>query len=152
MYVFFKFLHVFVSLYCSANVTTSAIRKVFENRGRSPVVVAFAQELITYTDWSLSLSGVVLILVGGYGMVYISGLVLWLSWLMWSQVLFAALGAIWVFRLIPKIARARLAARFLPAGKATPTNTGGCALNGSSGARLPPVPLVAAAYLMVAKL
>ena len=35
--------------------------------GRSPVL-QFAQKLITYTDWSMTVWGVVLTMVGGYGL------------------------------------------------------------------------------------
>ena len=59
-----------------------------KSRKSSPVV--------TLTDWILTAGGVVLILLGAYGMAYAAGLDLRQGWVLWGQVLFAVPGLIWI--------------------------------------------------------
>jgi uncharacterized membrane protein len=79
-----------------------------------PRIIAYAQRLVTLTDWIFTAGGVVLILVGAYGMAAVAGLNLrGTTWLVWGQALFAVSGLIWVFILIPtQIAQARQARLF----------------------------------------
>lgn len=115
MYLTFKFLHVLGVVLLIGNVTASAVWKVFANRTGNPVIVAFAQRLVTLTDWSLTLAGIVLVMVGGYGMVHGSGLDLLSGWLLWGQLLFAASGLVWAAVLLPlQVKQARLARTFGP--------------------------------------
>jgi uncharacterized membrane protein len=56
-----------------------------------PRIVAYAQRLVTLTDWIFTAGGVVPILVGAYGMAAVAGLDLpGTIWLVWGQALFAA--------------------------------------------------------------
>ena len=67
-YLVWKFLHITGVVMLMGNITVTAIWKYFADRdGRSPVL-QFAQKLITYTDWSMTVWGVVLTMVGGYGL------------------------------------------------------------------------------------
>ena len=59
MYSAFKFMHLLGVVLLLGNVTASAVWKVFANRTGNAVVVAFSQKLVSYTDWSLTLGGVV---------------------------------------------------------------------------------------------
>ncbi len=82
-----------------------------------PRIIAYAQRLVTLTDWIFTAGGIVLILVGAYGMAAVAGLDLRGStWLVWGQALFIVSGLIWVFILIPtQIAQAHQA-RVLASG------------------------------------
>ena len=67
-YLVWKFLHITGVVMLMGNITVTAIWKFFADRdGRAPVL-AFAQRLITYTDWSMTLWGVILTMAGGYGL------------------------------------------------------------------------------------
>jgi uncharacterized membrane protein len=70
------------------------------------------------TDWIFTAGGVVLILIGAYGMVWVAGLnPLGVAWLIWGQSLFIASGIIWVAILIPtQIAQALEARTFADGG------------------------------------
>lgn len=101
-YTILKFLHVLGVVLLVGNFTVTAVWKVFANRTRSHQIVAFAHRLVIATDWTFTLGGVVLVVVGGYGMVYVGQLdVLEPSWLLWSQILFLISGLIWLIVLIP---------------------------------------------------
>ena len=113
MYLTFKFLHILGVILLIGNVTASAVWKVFANRTGELRTIAFAQRLVTYTDWSLTLSGILLVMVGGYGMVYSAGLDPWSGWMMWGQVLFVASGLVWALVLLPlQMKQARMARSF----------------------------------------
>jgi uncharacterized membrane protein len=92
--------------------------KALADRTGDPRTIAYAQRLVTLTDWIFTAGGVVLILIGGYSMVRTAGLdPLGPTWLLWGQGLFIASGIIWVAILIPiQIAQAREARRFAQGG------------------------------------
>jgi Predicted integral membrane protein (DUF2269) len=90
------------------------------------------------TDFIFTAGGVVLILIGAYGMVWTGGLdPVHTTWLLWGQGLFIASGLIWVAILIPiQIRQARMA-RGLPEAKQSLSAIGGSVGNGRSGAPSP---------------
>ncbi len=71
-YDLLRFIHILGVILLLGNVTVSSIWKVFADRTRDPAIMAFSQRLITYTDWTLTLGGVLMIIVGGYGMVSVA--------------------------------------------------------------------------------
>lgn len=151
MYSAFKFLHLLGVVLLIGNVTASAVWKVFANRTKHPVIIAFAQKLVTYTDWSLTLGGVLLLAGGGYGMVVIAGLDPMASWLLWGQILFAVSGVIWLTKLIPiQVAQARSASRFENSGEIDSDYWRLCRSWILWGA-IATVPLVLATWVMVEK-
>jgi uncharacterized membrane protein len=108
----FKVIHLFGVVLFLGNIIVTAVWKMLADRTREPAVIAYAQWLVTLTDWIFTAGGVVLIVVGAYGMVAVGGLDLRQTWLVWGQSLFVLSGLIWVAVLIPtQIAQARLAAR-----------------------------------------
>lgn len=80
MYLALKFMHLLGVVLLIGNVAASAVSKVFANRTDDAVVVvvvvvvAFAQRLVSFTDGSHTLGGVVLMTVGGYGMAVVADL------------------------------------------------------------------------------
>lgn len=112
LYLTFKFLHVLGVILLIGNVTVTAVWKVFADRTRDARVVAFGQRLVTITDWFLTVSGIVLLIIGGYGAAMVSNLdVFGARWLVWGQVLLAISGVIWMVILVPAQIRQAKAAR-----------------------------------------
>ena len=113
-YYAFKVVHLFGVVLFLGNIIVTAVWKVMADQTGDPRIVAYAQRLVTLTDWIFTAGGVVLILVGAYGMAAVAGLNLrGTTWLVWGQALFAVSGLIWVFILIPtQIAQARQARGF----------------------------------------
>ncbi|WP_416908265.1 MAG: DUF2269 family protein [Polymorphobacter sp.] len=150
VYELAKFLHVTGVVMLMGNITVTAIWKFFADRDGRPAVLAFAQKLVTYTDWSMTVWGVVLTMAGGYFMAFRGGFALGSGWLLWSQILFVVAGLIWLLKIVPiQIRQARLARAFSG-------DDVGEAYRALSRAWLgwglvSTVPLVAATWLMVAK-
>ena len=112
LYLTFKFLHVLGVILLVGNVTVTAVWKVFADRTREPKVIAFGQRLVTITDWFLTVTGIVLLVVGGYGAAMVSNMdVFGARWLIWGQLLLAISGIIWIAILIPAQIRQAKAAR-----------------------------------------
>jgi uncharacterized membrane protein len=112
-----KVIHLFGVVLFLGNIIVTALWKMLADRTREPAVIAYAQWLVTLTDWIFTAGGVVLILIGAYGMVAVGGLDLRQTWLVWGQSLFVLSGLIWVAMLIPtQIAQARLARAFAAGG------------------------------------
>ena len=100
-YLIFKFIHVLGVVVLLGNVTVTAVWKVFADRTRDARVVAFAQRLVIGTDYAFTLGGIILIVVGGYGMGWTGGVSLATGWILWGQVLFLVSGLIWAVFLLP---------------------------------------------------
>jgi uncharacterized membrane protein len=116
-YAAFKVVHLFGVALFLGNIIVTAVWKTLADRTAEPQVVAFAQRLVTLTDWIFTAGGVALIVAGGYGMAFAAGLDLGQFWLFWGQAFFLASGAIWLFVLIPiQITQARQARAFAAGG------------------------------------
>ena len=99
------------------NITVTAIWKYFADRTGNAEVLGFAQKLVTYTDWSMTVWGVLLLMAGGYATVFLVNWPFTLHWLLWSQILFVVAWLIWLFILVPiQIKQARLARTFAGLG------------------------------------
>ena len=147
-YAVLKTVHIVGVVLLIGNVTVTAFWKTVADRAGDPRLVAFAQRLVTYTDWFFTLGGVVLVIVGGYGAAYVIGLDPFrVSWLVEGQLLFLASGVIWLGLLVPVQARQ---AREFSRGAPVPRSywrLGQWWLAWGIGATVPPV---AATYVMVA--
>ncbi|MEX2167475.1 MAG: DUF2269 domain-containing protein [Methyloceanibacter sp.] len=117
-YLAFKVIHILGVVLFLGNIIVTGVWKVLADRTLDPRTIAYAQDLVTLTDWIFTAGGVVLILIGAYGMVWVAGLnPLGSAWLIWGQSLFIASGIIWVAILIPtQIAQAREARAFADGG------------------------------------
>ena len=77
----FKVVHLAGVVIFLGNIIVTGIWKVLADRTQDPRIIAYAQRLVTITDWIFTGGGVVLILLGAYGMVFTAGLDLTQSWL-----------------------------------------------------------------------
>jgi len=152
LYLTFKFLHVFGVIILVGNVTVTAVWKVFADRTREASVVAFGQRLVTITDWFLTVGGIVLLVIGGYGAAMVSNLdLLGARWLVWGQVLLAISGLIWMAILIPAQMRQATAARAFANGGEIPASYRRDASRWLFWGIVATVPLVVALWVMVFK-
>jgi uncharacterized membrane protein len=151
-YQVFKFLHVLGVVFLVGNVTVTAVWKVFADRTADPRVIAFGQRLVTLTDWSFTLGGIVLIIVGGFGAAGSVGMnPFGLPWLVWGEVLFVVSGAIWAFILIPVEIRQARQAREFANGGAIPESYRRDSRRWLVWGILATLPLLGATWLMVLK-
>lgn len=152
MYELLKTVHIIGVIILMGNVTVSAVWKVFADRTRDVAIAKFAQRLITLTDWTLTLAGIILIVVGGYGMAWANGLSLTHpAWLAYGQILFAVSGTMWLLILVPLQIRLAREARTL-------SEAGGFTASYQRDNRrwlvwgvIATLPLIAAVYVMTAK-
>jgi len=152
LYLTFKFLHVLGVILLIGNVTVTAVWKVFADRTREPRVIAFGQHLVTITDWFLTATGVVLLIIGGYGAAMVTKLDLFgARWLVWGQVLLGISGLIWMGILIPAQIRQAKAARAFANGGEIPASYRRDANRWLWWGIIATVPLVVALWLMVFK-
>lgn len=150
LYDIAKFLHVTGVAMLMGNITVTAIWKFFADRDGRPEVLGFAQKLVTYTDWSMTFWGVVLIMGGGYFMAIDRRFPLMEGWMLWSQILFVVSGMIWLFLIVPiQIRQARLAKAF--AGGDVGDEYRALSRRWMMWGLISTVPLVAATWLMVVK-
>jgi len=152
LYLTFKFLHVLGVILLVGNVTVTAVWKVFADRTREAKVIAFGQRLVTITDWFLTVTGIVLLVVGGYGAAMVGNMdVFGARWLVWGQVLLAISGIIWMAILIPAQIRQAKAARAFANGGEIPESYRRDASRWLVWGIVATVPLAAAVWVMVFK-
>lgn len=147
-----KLLHILGVVLLLGNVTVTSIWKLYADATQDPAIIAFAQRLVTVTDWFFTFWGIVLLVAGGYGAAWLAGMdVLRDDWLVWSEIMFAVAGAIWLFMLVPiQVRQARMARAFAPAGPipAAYRRLGRLWIIGGLAAT---VPLVAATWMMITR-
>ena len=82
----FKVVHLFGVVLFLGNIIVTAVWKVMADQTGDSQIIAYAQRLVTLTDWIFTAGGVVLILVGAYGMAAVAGLDLrGTTWLVWGK-------------------------------------------------------------------
>lgn len=118
-YLWLKSLHLLGVILFLGNIIITGWWKTMADRTRNPVIIAFAQHQVTMTDWIFTVGGVLLVLAGGMGNVYLHGMgFLHIYWLAWGSWLFIASGIIWVVILLPlQIAQERMAKQFANGGE-----------------------------------
>lgn len=121
MYSALKFIHLLGMVLLLGNVTVTSVWKLFADRTRDRETTAFAQRMVTGTDWSLTLAGIVLTMVGGYGMaLYGRFPLLEPGWLLYGQLGFLLSGIIWGLVLVPIQTKQARLVRESPRGGALP--------------------------------
>lgn len=152
LYLTLKFIHLLGVVILLGNVTVTAVWKVFADRSGDPRVIAFGQHLVTLTDWSLTLGGILLIAIGGFGTALVAGIhPFGQGWLIWAQVLFVISGLIWIFILIPAQIRQARAARAFAQGGEVPETYKRDARTWIIWGVIATLPLLGAVWLMVLK-
>lgn len=151
-YYLFKFLHVAGVILLVGNITVTAVWKVFADRTRDPSIVAFGQRMVTGTDLGLTLPGIALTMIGGYGALVEAGYGFpGPGWLIWGQVCFVVAGLIWLGVLVPiQFRQARMADTFKDLD-AIPEDYRKLARDWLIWGLIATVPMVAALYFMIAK-
>lgn len=117
----FLFLHHTGVILLVGNITVTAVWKVFANRTQDARIIGFGQRLVTGTDFGLTVPGIALTMLGGYGAAIVMDYPLFEDvWLVASQVLFVAAGVIWLGILVPiQVQQARMARGFEAGGTVT---------------------------------
>lgn len=112
-YQLLKSTHLLGVIIFLGNIIVTAVWKVMADKTKSPPIVAYAQRLVTITDFAFTAVGVLLILVSGHMMAPNFGGIDAVFWLSFGWSLFIASGVIWVLILIPlQIKQAKLAKDF----------------------------------------
>ncbi len=152
VYGILKFIHLLGMVLLLGNVTVTSVWKLFADRTRDPGTIAFAQRMVTGTDWSLTLAGIALIMVGGYGMALYANLPLLESgWLLYGQLAFFLSGAIWLGILLPIQMRQAAFARAFAHDQVVPKVYWQLSRRWLLWGVAATVPLVASAWVMVLK-
>ncbi len=108
------------------NVTVTSIWKLYAGGTRDPVVIAFAQRMVTITDWFFTVRGILLLVVGGYGVG-------------------------WLFVLVPIQVRQARDVRGFAAGNAIPKESWRLGRRWIASGLVATAPLVAATWIMLRK-
>jgi uncharacterized membrane protein len=112
-YLVLKSVHLLGVTIFLGNIIVTAVWKMLADQTNSPPVVAYAQRLVTITDFSFTAFGVILILVSGIIMATDIGSMSDVFWLFWGWWVSIASGIIWVFILIPiQVKQSMLAKEF----------------------------------------
>ena len=147
-----KFIHIIGIIMLLGNVTATAIWKFFADRSADAKIVGFGQRLVTLTDWSLTVWGAALTIIGGYGAAMIARMDLVAErWLFWGQILFVASGLLWLGILVPLQIRLARMAKGFQSGGAIPDAYWRASRWWFIVGLAITVPLVAAAWVMVVK-
>lgn len=151
-YTILKTLHVVGVVALIGNALVTLVWKMATDRNGDPRMVAFAQRLVTLTDWWFTVGGVVLIVLGGYGAAAVAGLPLFgAAWLVWGQVLLGLSGALWTCILIPTQIQQARQARAFAAGGEIPASYWHAARRWEVWGVIATIPLIGTIWLMVAK-
>ena len=150
-YEILKFVHITGVVMLMGNITVTAIWKFYADRDGRAQVLGFAQKLVTYTDWSMTVWGAALTMIGGYGMAVIGGFDLRDGWLLWSQLLFGLAGAIWLGIIVPIQRRQARMARDFADGGDVPDAYRRQSRRWLAWGLLSTVPLLGATWLMVVR-
>ena len=117
-----KLMHVLGAVLFVGNLVVTALWKAMADRSGQPAVVAFAQRLVTLTDFVFTGFGAGLVLSTGLLMGRVFGEDFWkLYWISWGLALFVVSGLIWLAVLVPiQLRQAQLARGFAAGGTIPP--------------------------------
>ena len=108
MYLGLKLLHIVAVIMFLGNITTGLFWHAHAARTRDPRLLGHTMDGIIRSDRFFTIPGVVVIIVGGLGSAIVGGYpILGTSWILWSLVLFAVSGLVFVTRVAPLQVRLR---------------------------------------------
>lgn len=120
-YLFWKMLHIFGVTVFVGNIIVTAFWKLMADRSRDPVVMAFGQKLVNWTDFTFTSLGATLILISGLMMGNPYNNDFWsINWLSWGVGLFLASALVWGAVLFPLQVKQAWLARKFTAGQKIP--------------------------------
>jgi uncharacterized membrane protein len=113
-YSFLKMAHIIGAVMMLGNIMVTAVWKSMADRTKNPQIIAFAQRLVTLTDFAFTLPGAVMLLAAGDYIAYVLMDDSWsIGWIFWGRILFIISGLLWVLVLVPvQIKQAKLASAF----------------------------------------
>lgn len=108
-----KALHLLGVAIFLGNIIVTALWKLRADITKNPVIISYAQRLVTVTDFAFTVTGVILIALTGRVMAAQFGGMSEARWVVWGVMLFGASGVIWALVLIPiQVKQAKLARGF----------------------------------------
>ena len=102
MYLWLKLLHMAAVIAFLGNITTGLFWHAHAARTRDPRLLAHTVDGIIRSDRLFTIPGVVVIIVGGLAAAIAGGYpILRTGWILWSLILFAVSGLVFVIRVAP---------------------------------------------------
>jgi len=112
MYLWLKLLHLAAVIAFLGNITTGLFWHAHAARTRDPRLLAHAVDGIIRSDRLFTIPGVLIIIVGGVATAMVGGYpILGTGWILWSLMLFAVSGLVFVIRVAPLQVRLRALAQ-----------------------------------------
>jgi uncharacterized membrane protein len=112
VYLWLKLLHLAAVIAFLGNITTGLFWHAHAARTRDPRLLAHAVDGIIRSDRLFTIPGVVLIIVGGVATAIVGGYSIFgTGWILWSLILFAVSGLVFVIRVAPLQVRLRALAQ-----------------------------------------
>lgn len=112
VYLWLKLLHLAAVIAFLGNITTGLFWHAHAARTRDPRLLAHAVDGIIRSDRLFTIPGVVIIIVGGVATAIVGGYpILGTTWILWSLILFAVSGLVFVIRVAPLQVRLRALAQ-----------------------------------------
>ncbi len=116
-YLILKTVHIVGVVLFVGNIIVTGFWKVMANRTGDAAIIAFAQRLVTLTDWIFTLGGSSLVAAAGMANVIWGGIGWDSPWVIHGGILFTASGVVWVVILVPLQTKlGRLAREFAQTG------------------------------------
>jgi uncharacterized membrane protein len=112
-YLLLKTLHIFGAMLFVGNIIVTALWKFMADRSRSAGIIAYAQRMVTRTDFAFTTVGAGLLMATGWIMGTQHGGVGEVYWIRMGWHLFLASVLLWGFVLIPvQVVQAQMARKF----------------------------------------
>jgi uncharacterized membrane protein len=102
VYLLLKLVHIAAAVLFLGDVLITFVWKLRADRTRRPSVVAYAQEMVSWTDWWVMLPASVVLAASGFANAHLHSLPIWKDFgLLWGQIAFYLSGLIWIVWLLP---------------------------------------------------
>jgi uncharacterized membrane protein len=96
LYLTIKWIHILSSTLLFGTGLGSAFYMFFASRTRDPRVIAVVVKYVVIADWIFTTPTVIIQPLSGFYLMYLGGLPLMASWIVWSVVLYLLAGACWL--------------------------------------------------------